>query len=100
MSKESCQLCGNQCQSGTIEIHHNVPTELTRPAGIPNSATTKLCGNCHREVHAWYGKNVLDVEYSARTKRFIPRSPAEMVKEYEASYRVFAEYKRGQREKA
>lgn len=95
MGGETCELCEYVSQLGAIEAHHIVPKELTSQAGMPDSATVALCSNCHREVHTWYSKKVFDMTYDTITKRFRSRSVVEMVKEYEAAYRVFAEYKKG-----
>lgn len=100
MGKETCELCGYRSQLEAIEKHHIVPKELTSPAGMPDSATVTLCGNCHREVHDWYSKRVFDMTYDTMTKRFKLKSLAEMVKEYEAAYRLFAEYKKRQPKRA
>ena len=99
MGKETCELCGYRSEVGTIEQHHIVPTKVTGQAGVPESATIKLCRNCHSEVHTWYSQNVFDMVYDAATKRFRQKSVGEMIKEYEAAYKVFAAYKRGQRER-
>ncbi len=100
MGGETCKLCGYVSQLWAIETHHIVPKELTSEAGMPDSATITLCGNCHREVHTWYSKKVFDMTYDPATKRFRPKSVVEMVKEYEVAYRVFTQYKKGQRKKA
>ena len=98
--ENKCKLCGYVSQLGAIETHHVVPRELTSQANLPDSTTVALCSNCHREVHSWYSKKVFDMTYDTTTKRFRPKSLTEMVKEYEAAYRVFAEYKKGQRKRA
>ena len=100
MTGETCELCGHVSQLWALETHHIIPKELTSQAGIPDSVTATLCSNCHREVHTWYSKKVLDVTYDSATKRFKPKTFAKMVKEYEAAYKLFAQYKRGQRERA
>lgn len=96
MGGEICELCGNKVQLRAIESHHIVPQELTSPAGMPDSATVRLCPNCHQEVHTWYCKKVFDQAYNIMNQRFEPKPPAKMVKEYELTYNAFAEYKRGQ----
>jgi len=98
MGKETCEFCGCRSELGTIEKHHIVPTRVTEQAGVPESATIVLCSNCHREVHTWYSENVFDMAYDPAVKRFRQKSPVEMVKEYEAAHRVFAAYKKGQRD--
>ena len=100
MGGETCELCGFVSKLWAIETHHIVPKELTLQAGMPDSATVTLCNNCHREVHTWYSKKVFDMTYDTTTKRFRPKSLVEMVKEYEAAYRVFAKYKKGQPKRA
>jgi len=95
MGKEICELCGYRSEPRTIEKHHIVPTKVTELAGMPESAIVRLCSNCHKEVHTWYSENVFDMAYDPGIKRFRQRSPVEMVKEYEAAYRVFAAYKKG-----
>ena len=100
MGGETCELCGYVSQLWALETHHIVPKELTSEAGMPDSATVTLCSNCHREVHAWYSKTVFDMTYDPATKQFRTKSLVEMVKEHEAAYRVFAQYKTGQRKRA
>jgi hypothetical protein len=98
MRKEVCELCGYQSELGDIEKHHIVPKRVTDDAGIQESKVVRLCRSCREEVDAWYSQNVLDMAYDSMTKQFRQKSPAEIVKEYEAAYRVFAAYKKGQRE--
>ena len=99
MRKETCELCGYQGEPEAIEKHHIVPRMVTEQAGIPESATMRLCSNCQREVDIWYSQHVSDMAYDPGTKQFKQKSANELVKEYEAAYKVFATYKRGQREK-
>lgn len=100
MEEAACELCGNISQLGAIKMHHIVPREVTGQAGISDSATARLCHNCHQEVNAWYTRKVSVMAYDSKNKRFQPRSLEEMVKEYETTYRAFAEYKKGQRKTA
>ena len=94
MGAETCELCGYKSKLAAITTYHVVPVEVTGKAGLPDSATAKLCVNCYNELQDWYSKKVSDVEYNSATKHFIPKSFPDMVKEYEAVYRLFAEYKR------
>ena len=98
MGKETCELCGCRIDPGTIEKHHIVPIKITEQAGMPESASIRLCPDCHREVHTWYSGNIFEMAYDPETKRFRQKSPLEMVKEYQASYKVFVAYKQGQKE--
>jgi len=99
MGGETCELCGHTGKRWAVATHHIVPKDFTSGAGMPDSATVALCRNCHEEMHTWYSKKVFDSTYDTGLKRFRPRSSVEMVKEYESAYRVFAEYKRGQRKR-
>ncbi len=96
MREESCELCGYKGQPTDIEIHHIVPKKLTEQAGMPESQTISLCGNCHREVHTWCSTKVSDVVYDLKTKGFRKRSWLEMVKEYQSAFSSFAKYNKGQ----
>ena len=96
MTKETCELCGYRGEPGTITKYRIVPIRVTEEAGLAESATVRLCSNCHREVGYWYSRSVCDITYDPKTQQFRQKSSRELVKEYEASYRVFAEYKRGQ----
>jgi len=100
MGKETCELCGRKSELETIEKHHVVPVEVTEQAGMPESRVVELCCNCHRELHKWYSIKVADMAYDTQIKRFRAKSGVEMVKEYEAAYKVFAEYKKGRRKRA
>ena len=99
MRKETCELCGYQGEPGTTEKYHIVPRKVTEQAGMPESATVRLCSNCQREVNIRYSHDVFDMAYDPGAKQFKQKSVNELVKEYEAAYKVFAAYKRGQRER-
>ena len=100
MGEAICELCGNISPLEALEIHHIVPVEFTEPAGISRPATASLCEKCHQEVHEWYARNVSTVTYSPEAQRFGHKSLDAMAKEYEGAYRVFAQYKKGQRDRA
>ena len=97
MGGETCELCGGMTQLEATVTHYIVPREVTKQAGLSDSATVILCPNCQKELDTWYAKRVFGMAYNSETKQFRPRSPAEMVKEYEAAYRAFANYKKGLR---
>lgn len=99
MEKELCDICGRKIETGTVVMHRIVPEEVTQEAGLADSGTVVLCLSCHDELQTWYSKAVFSMAYNAGTKRFIPRSAAEIVKEYEAAYRAFAAYKKRRRRK-
>jgi len=96
MGAEICELCGYKSKLAAIAGYRIVPREITGRAGLPDSATVKLCVNCYNELQDWCSKKVSDVVYNSSTKHFIPKSLPAMVKEYEAVYRLFAKYKREQ----
>ncbi len=100
MGGETCELCGYVNGLRAIGPHHIVPRELTSRAGMPDSATVTICSDCHKEVHSWYSRKVFDMTYDPGVKRFRPKFLVEMVKEYEAAYKGFAEYKKRQLKRA
>ena len=95
MVKKTCELCGHEAELEALENHHIVPGEVREKAGIQRSKMVRLCPNCLGELHKWYSARVAARTYDTKMKRFKARSPLEMVKEYEAAYRMFEEYKRG-----
>ncbi len=100
MGGEICELCGYMSQPEAVVTKHIVPKEVTRQADMPDSATIRLCSICNKELNTWYAKKIFNMTYNSETKRFRPRSPSEITKEYEAIYRAFAEYKKGLRDTA
>lgn len=94
MWEKTCDICGHVVNPEDVVIHRIIPEEAARQAGIFDFRTATLCPDCSNEVQSWYRKRVYSVSYENRTKRFILRSPAQMVKEYEAAYRAFAAYKK------
>jgi len=98
MARGSCELCGCRIELRTVEKQHIVPTRVTEQAGLPESPSIRLCSNCYKELDTWYSQNVFDMAYDPGTKRFRQKSAVELVEEYESAYKVFATYKKGQRE--
>ena len=98
MRKETCHICGHVPRPMAIEQHHIVPTEVTKQAGMPESATVRLCRNCHREVHTWYSMKVTDIAYDLEAKRFKTKSWQERVKDYEFVFKAFVKYKEQQKQ--
>lgn len=97
MRENACELCGHEAENGSIEKHHIVPREVREQAGIRRARVIRLCSNCHEELRKWYSTRVADMTYDTKMKRFRARSPLEMVKEYEAAYRLFTRYKEQRR---
>lgn len=94
MEKKTCEICGYTSKPEDLLIHRVVPEEVATQAGILDTRTVVLCINCCNELQAWYLKRVFSMSYDAGTVQFVPKSSADMVKEYEATYRAFATYKR------
>jgi hypothetical protein len=93
MGKRTCELCGHEIELEATEEYHIVPGGVREQAGIQNSRAVRLCPNCHDELLKWYSARVATTIYDAKMKRFKAKPPLEMAKEYEAAYRMFAEYK-------
>lgn len=91
---EICDVCEREVDATAVTIHRIVPEGITKEAGISDSETVRLCINCRDDIHAWYLNRVLSETYDWGIKRFRPKSPTEMVKEYEAAYRAFVRYTR------
>ena len=100
MGEGACELCGKISRREALEVHHIVPEEITSQPGIRPSATADLCQNCQREIHDWYAKKVSTTSFDPNSKRFKPKPATEMVREYEAAYRVLATYKQKLRNRA
>ena len=94
MRQDTCDVCRCKIAAGAVLIHNVVPHEVTQQAGLSDSITVKLCISCRNEVEAWYSKRVSNATYDWEIKRFRPKSPTEMVKEYMVAYEVFVKYKR------
>jgi len=99
MGEESCELCAYRSQLGAVEKHHVVPKMVTEQTGMLETQSLKLCCNCHHEVHIWYSAKVTNMTYDAETKRFRPKSPTEMVKEYQSAFDSFVKYKKEQKKR-
>ena len=74
--------------------HFIVPQEIARQAGMPCPRTARLCRNCSNQLHNWYTQKVFGMAYDPGGKRFIPRSPVELAREYEAAFKAFVTYKK------
>ena len=96
MVKSTCGICGYQSERWEVNKYHIVPSEVMRKAGKLRSRRIMLCNNCRKELDELCSKVVADTTYDTMVKRFRPRSPQEMVKEYEIAYQRFARYKKEQ----
>jgi 5-methylcytosine-specific restriction endonuclease McrA len=93
VAKETCKVCNNVVDPDDMEKHHIVPKNVTDEAGIPESQAVRLCSDCHEAVHNWYTARVHHTEYDPDTKRFRAKSSLEMVREYQAAFTAFVNYK-------
>ena len=95
MPKESCELCGYN-KPGFINKYYIVPQEISEQAGIKQAKMVRLCPNCQQELGKWYSARVADITYDTEMKQFKPKSPLQMVKEYEMAYQWFVHNKKEQ----
>ena len=93
----SCQLCGEDVDSGSIQKHYVVPKEIMEQARMKRARIIRVCPTCGNELQNWYDAKVDKNTFDAQIKRFRERLPAEMVKEYESAYNRFARFKKTQR---
>lgn len=93
--KKACEICGYTSRPRSLVTYRIIPEEVAIQAGILDSRTVVLCISCSMEVQAWCAKKAFSMSYDAGTKRFVPKSSAEIVKEYEAAYKAFITYKSG-----
>ena len=68
--------------------------EVDRQDGILDIRTVLLCTNCSSEFYSFCSKKVHDVSHDNVAKHFIPKSPTELIKEYEVAYKAFIAYKK------
>ncbi|UCG10111.1 MAG: hypothetical protein JSW30_05160 [Dehalococcoidia bacterium] len=94
MKERICQTCGCSLSQENLVRHRIIPESVATGAGISGARTVALCPNCSQEVQNWYAKKVLHMNYDEVTRRFKPKSPAELVKEYEGVYKTFVRYKK------
>ena len=99
MAKSMCEVCGYQSHRRDIKKYHIVPSVIMREVGEMRSIKIALCNNCHEEFDELCSKVIADMTYDTSVKRFKPKSPQEMVKEYEIAYQRFSRYKKGQQKK-
>ena len=97
MVKDTCQVCGQKSKLWALEQRHIVPVDITQSGGMMESRTVRLCRDCCQELEEWYITKVANTVYDTMAKRFRARSCLEMVKEYEAAYHSFLEYKQKQK---
>lgn len=93
---KTCTACKHRGEPGDIVVHHILPQDVAEQAGL-DVGTVNLCTNCRIELYAWLSRKVSNQAYDASTKRFRNRSPEELAREYQATYRAFTQYKKRQR---
>ena len=94
MRERTCQTCGCSLSRENLVRHRIVPEPVATEAGILDARAVSLCPNCSQEVQNWYAKKVYHMNYDEVTKQFVPKSPAELVREYEGVYKTFVRYKK------
>ena len=99
MAKGACEVCGYQSERRDIKKYDVVPSAIMREVGRKRSIKILLCNNCHEEFDELCSKVIADMTYDTCAKRFKPKSPQEMVKEYEIAYQRFSRYKKEQQKK-
>jgi len=93
---KTCTACKHRGEPGDIVVHHILPQDVAEQAGL-DVGTVNLCTNCRIELYAWLSRKVSSQAYDTRTRRFRNRSPEELAREYQATYRAFTQYKKRQR---
>ena len=93
----SCQLCGKDVDSRSIQKHYVIPKEILEQARIKRARIIRVCPDCGNELQNWYNTKVDRNTFDAQIKKFRERLPVEMVKEYEGAYNRFARFKKTQR---
>ena len=94
MGKQHCEFCKCILHENNSILHHIVPEEIAKQAGLHDLKTVRLCLHCCNEVMAWYNERVSSNTYDWMAKHFVPKSAIEMVKEYETAYEAFIKYRR------
>lgn len=95
MLKKNCELCGCD-KPDQLKRYYIVPQAIAEQANIQRPKTVRLCSNCHKELGLWYSAKVADITYDTNMKQFISKSPSQLVKEYEITYKWFVNYRKGQ----
>jgi hypothetical protein len=94
MLGDTCDICGRKIEPETRTLHRIVPKSTIQGAELPDPGIVPLCLDCGNGLHSWYRDRVSDSTYDKRIKHFRPKSPDEMVKEYETAYQAYVKYKR------
>ena len=96
MKKYTCELCENEIKASEAIVHSVVPREIIQQAPISDSKTPilLLCISCRNKLESWCQKRVSTTTYNLGSKKFIPKSPNAMVKEYEVAYAAFVNFEK------
>jgi hypothetical protein len=92
--ERTCQTCGCSLSQGNLVRHRIVPEPVAIEAGILDARKVVLCPGCSQEIQNWYTKKVFHMNYDEVSRQFVPKSAAELVKEYEGVYKTFVRYKK------
>ena len=93
MRERTCRICSCSLNRENLVQHKVVPESVAIEAGLA-AKTVALCPSCSQEVQNWYRKKVFHMNYDVVAKQFVPKSPVELVKEYEGVYKTFVRYKK------
>jgi len=92
MGKKACEICRREANAEDLVIHHVIPEEIASQVGILDTRTVLLCIDCSHKFQAFCSSKVHDLRYDDIAQRFIHKSPAELIKEYEVAYKAFVAY--------
>jgi hypothetical protein len=95
IDKNLCEICGSRTEPAAMVSYRIVPDDIAENAGISDVAVVKLCPDCRRDLDRWYSRNVSATTYDESRRSFRSRTPQEMVREYEVSFRAFVRYRKG-----
>ena len=59
-----------------------------------NSRAVTICLECSHKLPTWYRKMVSTITYNDNKQHFRDKTPNELIKEYEAAFESFSNFKR------
>jgi hypothetical protein len=94
-----CKACGRKQEIELTVKHKIIPEDVAVNFGLADSPSVTLCMNCFNEIRDWYRGRVSTLTYDSGLKRFRPKAPGEVSKEYQIAYQGFLDHKskRGKR---
>lgn len=98
MVKGKCAICGFS-EADSLKMYSIVPEEIAGEAGLERVPKVKVCPKCWRELEKWFSAKIADTAYDSMAKQFLPKSPQDLAREYQVSYKWFVRNKREQLKK-